>query len=53
MKSFDRLTKAEQAKVIAAAVVIALLIGFPLMGALARRTSSGHRIGRRGNHGAR
>ena len=40
MKSFDRLTKAEKAKVIAAAVVIALLIGFPLMVALTRRTTS-------------
>lgn len=40
MKSFDRLTKAEKAKVIAAAVVIALLIGFPLIVALARRTTS-------------
>ena len=40
MKSFDRLTKAEKAKVIAAAIVIALLIGFPLMVALARRTTS-------------
>ena len=40
MKSFDRLTKAEKAKVIAAAIVIALLIGFPLMVALARKTTS-------------
>ena len=40
MKCFDRLTKAEKAKVIAAAVVIALLIGFPLMVALTRRTTS-------------